>query len=102
MKITDTNELRIKKIIEANPKLKRSDFSYEININKLNQFKFEFELTQEAKNLLISAIRELKLSCKQLERIEKIVTGIINLEESDICEAMHIAEAIQYVYNAKL
>ena len=99
MKITDTLEQRINEIITANKELKRDDFNYTINLNRLNTFELCFKLDNEASHLLKSAIKELNLSYTQLERIEKICIGIMALDKVTLCKAEHIAEAIQYVTN---
>ena len=97
MKITDTLEKRIQDLLGFNPDLKRSDFDYKININKIHQFEFCFEMTQDAKDLLKKAVQVLEFSVNDLERIEKIALAVIKADKLEICKAIHIAEAIQYV-----
>jgi len=54
------------------------------------------KLTREAKSLLKESLKNLGFSARAFDRILKISRTIADLSESEIIDANHIAEAIQY------
>jgi magnesium chelatase family protein len=53
-------------------------------------------LSDEAQNMLVTALRTLGLSARAFDRIIKVARTIADLGESDTIESVHIAEAIGY------
>ena len=53
-------------------------------------------LTSEARQILRQSFQTLKLSMRAHDRIIKVARTIADLAESDLIEAPHIAEAVQY------
>lgn len=53
-------------------------------------------LSKEAKALLPSFFRHLNLSARSYDRVLKVARTIADLEGSDVIEAAHLAEAVQY------
>jgi magnesium chelatase family protein len=52
-------------------------------------------MTPEAEALLGQAYQQMKMSARSYDRIIKVARTIADLAESDIIEAIHIAEAVQ-------
>lgn len=97
MKINDPIKSRIDDIIKANPECKLDQFNWAVNTNNFERMTWEVEFDREAKNLLKCAIKELNFSEKELNDFENILKGIIKIENVNVAEACHVAEAIQYV-----
>ena len=62
----------------------------------LKQIKKFCVLSQECKNLLLSASRQLGFSARSYHRILKLARTIADLENDDSIRVEHIAEALQY------
>lgn len=54
------------------------------------------ELTADAKQILELTVRRMQLSARSYHRVLKLSRTIADLAESDIIQAAHIAEAVQY------
>lgn len=53
-------------------------------------------LSEEAKNLMLSAYERLNFSARANDKILKIARTIADLDGSELIEAVHISEAVQY------
>ena len=53
-------------------------------------------LSKEAKEILVTAMEELKFSARAHDKILKVARTIADLEGSESIEAAHIAEAVGY------
>jgi len=53
-------------------------------------------IEDSAQDLLKAAMKQLHLSARAFHRILKLALTIADLDNSDIIEAHHLAEAIQY------
>ncbi len=62
----------------------------------LSQIKKYCTLTEDCKNLLLSASRQLNLSARSYHRILKLSRTIADLDNSEKIKLEHIAEALQY------
>ncbi len=97
MRIDDPIKSRIDDIIKANPECKQEQFNWAVNTNNFDRMAWKVKFTEDGKNLLKSAIKELNFSEKELNDFEDILIGIMRLEKSGFAEACYVAEAIQYV-----
>ena len=68
---------------------------------KIENYTFDFAMDNEAQNILRMAVKELDLVDSQLERIERICKAVMKLDDKEVAEPCHIAEAIQYVVPPK-
>lgn len=97
MKNNDPILQRISEIIKFNPECSK-DFCYSPNGNYFSKFiEFDYPVDDEGMKILKSAVNQLQLTIKQLERIERICKGIMLLDKSETAKPEHIVEAIQYV-----
>ncbi|MFA4995999.1 MAG: YifB family Mg chelatase-like AAA ATPase [Patescibacteria group bacterium] len=64
-----------------------------INSRRIKEF---CQLDLEAERVLASAVEQMKLSARVYHRLLKIARTIADLEKSEIIQANHIAEALQY------
>ena len=64
-----------------------------INSRRIKEFCL---LDPEAEKVLASAVEQMKLSARVYHRLLKIARTIADLEKSEIIQANHIAEALQY------
>lgn len=64
---------------------------------RIENYTFNFKMDKQAKNMLEMAHRHFELVDSQLERIEKITLAILKIDNKEIAEPYHIAEALQYV-----
>jgi magnesium chelatase family protein len=53
-------------------------------------------MTEEARSILGQAITELGLSARAYDKIRRVARTIADIEGSDILQAAHVAEAVQY------
>ncbi|HSW36061.1 MAG TPA: YifB family Mg chelatase-like AAA ATPase [Candidatus Limnocylindrales bacterium] len=70
-----------------------------VNVNaqlRARHFEKYCPLTQEARQLLHQAFQNLNLSMRAHDRIIKVARTIADIEKSEMIEALHIAEAVQY------
>jgi magnesium chelatase family protein len=57
---------------------------------------FDFELTDEANELLHISIDKFALTARGFHKILKVVTSIQNLENMDVLYPHHLAEVLSY------
>ncbi|GIW65772.1 MAG: Fis family transcriptional regulator [Candidatus Parcubacteria bacterium] len=97
--IFNNSELDVKNIINKIKELKERQIKRQ---NKYNselspkEIKKYCRLTQQAENLLKNSIDKLYLSARGIHKIIKIAKTIADLDNKDIIDENHIAEAIQY------
>ncbi|VEI00414.1 Competence protein ComM [Kaistella antarctica] len=74
---------------------KNSDIHYNAQMGPRDIEKF-CELDEASKTLIKTAMEKLNLSARAYDRILKVSRTIADLEESEVLNAAHISEAIQY------
>ncbi len=95
-KIEKRDFQEIKELIAdlKNKQFKRQNkFNNELNIKEIKQV---CKLKFEAEKLLEKSIDSLKLSLRAVHKIIKVARTIADLENKDLIESQHIAEALQY------
>ena len=82
----------------ANDVLVQQSFKYrkQAQLNAKLSADFDFELTDEANELLHKSINKFALTARDFHKILRVATSIQNLENKDLLYPHHLAEALSY------